>query len=258
MDVNDKARDLREHAAKTKLLPEFGNGHRRGGWPDPLMAPYEPTPGQLGFLQSQVAGHRWHVGRCLSGDGDFSAACSCGWGCTETGSAGAILRQVEEHLDAVREICGGRPSTRAPARDERDVGQGELRPDQRARELCAAVEGQQRRLSQALRHSTDLLSASADQADRLVAALEGGKWAKTGASAQSAETVQLKVERARELRRTIFTAAAALAVIAEEVTWNHQDPKTRHPGGPAELQRMVGEVSETAGTARQAGRTSRH
>ena len=198
-----------------------------------------------------MAGHRWHVGRCLSGDKDFSAACSCGWGCTETGSVGAILRQVEEHLDTVREIGGRRPSTRAPARDERDVGQGELWPDQRARELCAAVEGQQRRLSQALKHSTDLLSAGADQADRVVAALEG----KTGASAQSAEIVQLKVGRARELRRTIFTAAAALAVIAEEVTWNHRDPETRHPGGTAELQPMVGEVSETAGTARQAGRT---
>ncbi len=158
-----------------------------------------------------------------------------------------MLRQVEEHLDAVREIYGGRPSTRAPARDERDVGQGELRPDQRAPEPCAAVGGQQRRLSQALRHSTDLLSASADQADRLVAAIEGGKWAKTGAPAQ-----------ARELRRVIFTAAAALAVIAEEVAWNHQDPKTRHPGGTAELQQMVSEVSETAGTARQAGHTSRH
>ena len=178
MDVNDKVRDLQEHAAKTRRLPEFGHWHRRGDWPHPLIAPYEPTPDQLCFLQSQVAGHRWHVGRCLSGDQDFSAACSCGWGCTETGSVGAILRQVEEHLDAVREICGGRLSTRAPARDERDVGQGELRPDQRARELRAAMEGQQRRLSQALRHSTDLLSASADQADRVAAALEAGKWAK--------------------------------------------------------------------------------
>ena len=34
-----------------------------------------------------------------------------------------MLRQVEEHLDAVREIRGGRRSTRAPACDERDVGQ---------------------------------------------------------------------------------------------------------------------------------------
>ena len=123
MDMNDKVRDLQEHAARTRRLPEFGNGHRRGDWPDPLIAPYEPTPDQLGFLASQVAGHRWHVGRCLSGDKDFSAACSCGWGCTETGSVGAMLRQVEEHLDAVREIRGGRRSTQAPACDERDVGQ---------------------------------------------------------------------------------------------------------------------------------------
>lgn len=132
MDVNDNARDLQEQTAKARRLPESGNGHRRGDWPDPLIAPYELTPDQLGFLQSQVTGHRWHVGRCLSGDGDFSAACSCGWGCTETGSVGAVLRQAEEHLDAVREIRGGRPSTRAPARHE-----GE-------------------------RHSTDLLSAGAD------------------------------------------------------------------------------------------------
>ena len=57
--------------------------------------------------------------------------------------------------------------------------------------------------------------------------------------------MQLKVERARELRKAIFTAPAALAVIAEEVAWNHQDPETRHPGGTAESQPMVGEFSET-------------
>ena len=157
MDVNVKARDLQEQAAKTGHLPEFGNGHRREDWPDPLIAPYELTPDQLDFLQSQVAGHRWHVGRCLSGDGDFSAA-----------------------------------------------------------------------------------------------------WAKTRASAQSAETAQLKIERAPELRKAIFADPAALAVIAEEVAWNHQDPETRHPGGTAESRRMVGVVSETAGTARQAERMSRH
>jgi hypothetical protein len=74
------------------------------------------------------------------------------------------------------------------------------------------VEGQEERLSRTLQHSTDLLSASADHADRLVAELQRGEWAKTSGCTPSAETVQHNVERANELSKAIVAAAAALAV----------------------------------------------
>jgi hypothetical protein len=223
------ARSLPEQPASATHLTGLGHGHRHRDWPDPLTEPCEPTPAELGLLQSQVPGHSWHVGRCLSGARDFSAACSCGWACTETGSMGMMLHQVNEHLDAVREIRGRLPSPRAPARDEGEASQREMRPDQRAREFRAAMETQQRRLSESLRHSTDLLSACVDQAGRLVAALEGGEWARTGASAQSAETVQHKVERARGLRKAIIAAGMALAGIAEDVACIGQDLEAAVP-----------------------------
>lgn len=255
MDVNGKARDLQEQAARTSHVRKLGTGYSWGDWRDSLTGPCAPTPDELELLQSQVAGHRWDGWRRLTGDEDYFAACSCGWRSSETVAVGPMLCQAKEHLAAVRHTRDGRPPTRAPARDEgeRDASQREIRPDERVRELCAAVDGQQRRLSQSPRHSTDLLSASADQADRLVAALERGEWAKTRASAPSAATVQRKVERARELRKAIVAAAAALAAIAEEMAWIDQDPETRCPGGAAQSQRMAGEGSETAGTARQAG-----
>lgn len=251
VDENDKARDLPERAAKTRHLSELGDGHRREDWLDFLPEACEPTPGQPGSLQTQVAGHRWHVGRCLSGDEDFSAACSCGWGCTQTGSVAAMLGQVKEHLAAVRELPGGRPSPRVPACSERKrkASQRAIRPHQRARELRAAVAGQQMRLSQSLRHSTDLLSACAGQADRLVASLKGGECAKTTTSAHSAETARRKIERARELRKAISAAGVALAGMAQEAAWIDQDLETWRPGG-AECQPLVGVASETAGTAR--------
>ena len=258
MDVNGKARDLQGQAARTSHVRKLGTGYSWGDWRDSLTEPCAPTPDELELLQSQVAGHRWDGWRRLTGDEGYFAACSCGWRGSETGAVGPMLYQAKEHLAAVWQARGGHESTRVPARDEgeRGASEREIRPDKRARELCAAVDGQQRRLSQPLRHSTDLLSASADQADRLVAALKRGEWAKTRASAPSAETVQHKVERARELRRAIVADAAALAAIAEEIAWIDQDPGTRRPGGAAESQRMTGEASETAGTARQAGRTS--
>ena len=77
------------------------------------------------------------------------------------------------------------------------------------------------RLSRALSHSKDLLSASAEQADRLVTELERRRSAQDGASVPSAEIVQHKVERARELRKVIAAAAAALAVITEEIAAIH-------------------------------------
>lgn len=255
MDVNGKARDLQEQAARTSHVRKLGTGYSWGDWRDSLTGPCAPSPDELELLQSQVAGHRWDGWRRLTGDEGYFAACSCGWRSSETGGVGPMLCQAEEHLAAVLHTRGGRPPTRAPARDEgeRDASQREIRPDERARELCPAVDGRQRRLSQAQGHSTDLLSASAGQADRLVAALERGEWAKTRASAPGAATVQRKVERARELRKAIIAAAAALAAIAEEIAGMDQDPQTRRPGGAAQSQQMAGEGSETAGTARQAG-----
>jgi hypothetical protein len=40
-------------------------------------------------------------------------------------------------------------------------------------------------------------------------------------------------------------------VMAEEIAWIHQGLETRHPGGSAGYQRLVGVASETAGTARE-------
>jgi len=165
-----------------------------------------------------------------------------------------MLRHVKDHLDAVRQSRGGRLSAQAPARDERgrDASRGEiLAVHERAREVRASVQGQQMRLSQSMRHSTDLLSASVDQADRLVAALERGQWATARAAAPGADSVRHKVERARELRRAIAAAAAALAVMADEIAGIHQDLETGHRGGSAGYQRLVGVASETAGTARE-------
>ena len=252
MDVNGKVRDLQGQAARTSHVRKLGTGYSWGDWRDSLTEPCAPTPDELELLQSQVAGHRWDGWRRLTGDEDYFAACSCGWRSSETGAVGPMLYQAKEHLAAVWQARGGHVSIRVPARDEggRGASEREMRPDERARELCAAVDGQQRRLPQSLRHSTDLLSAGADQADRLVVALERGEWAKTRASAPRAETVQHKVERARELRKAIVAAAAALAAIAEEIAWIDQDPGTRRPGGAAGSQRMAGEASETAGTAR--------
>ena len=96
---------------------------------------------------------------------------SMGWASiTRTDVAGDLAALIGQLggpavLVAVRQSRGGRPSTQAPARDERgrDASQGErLTQHGRAREFRASAQGQQMRLSQSLRHSTDLLSASAD------------------------------------------------------------------------------------------------
>jgi hypothetical protein len=254
MDENVKVRESQEHAARTGCVCEPGYGPSRGDWPHQLTEPGELTPDELDLLQSHVPGHRWDGWRRLTGDEDYFAACSCGWRSPETGQVSPMLRQVKEHLDAVRQSGGGRASTRAPARDDhgRDASQGEiLALGEHAGEFRGSVQGQQMRLSQSLRHSTDLLSASADRADRLVAALERRQWATAGATAQSAETVWHQVGRVRELREAIDAAAAALAVMAEEIAWIHQDLETRLPGGSAGYRRLVGVASETAGTARE-------
>jgi hypothetical protein len=258
MDENVVARDLQEQAARTRRLCEPCYGPDHADWPDPLTEPGQLTPDELDLLQSYVPGHRCDGWRRLTGDEDYFAVCSCGWRSPETGQVGPMLRQVKDHLDAVRQSRGRRRSAQAqaqaPAQDERgpDASPGEILDlHERAREVRASVQGQQMRLSESLRHSTDLLSASADQADRLVAALERRQWASAGATAQSADSVRHKVERARELRKAIAAAAAALAVMAEEMAWIHQDQETRRIGGAPGHQRIVGVASETAGTARQ-------
>ena len=139
-----------------------------------------------------------------------------------------VPRQVKDHLDAARAARGRGPAAQAPGRDgqHHDASQRKARHE-RARELYAAVEGQQRRLSRALGQSADLLSASEEQAGRLVVALEHAAagvapdWAKTEASVRRAETLQHRAERARELRDGIVAAAAGLAVIAEEIAASH-------------------------------------
>jgi hypothetical protein len=246
MEQNAKARDQREQSAVIGQRLELIGTRRGGDWPDPLTEPREPARDQLELLQGKVAGHRWDGWRRLTGDEGYVATCSCGWRGSETGEVGPMLRQVNEHLDAVRAVRGRRPPARtAPARDqrERSAGQREVRPDERARELYASVQGQHGRLCQALERSADLLAASQEQAGRLVAVLEHAAanvapdWARTQAAAQRAETLQRRADRAKELRTGIVAAAGALAAIAQEVAVAGQDLETGGLGGSAEYRR---------------------
>ena len=224
MDENDKARALGEQAARSGDLRELSYGRGHGDWHDPPAESADLTQDELGLLSSQVQGHHWNGWRRLTGDEDYYAACSCSWRSTDTGGVGPMLVQVKDHLDAVRQSRGWPPSARAQAPDESgpDPGQGRaVHLRERARGLRTAARGEQMRLSRSLSHSTDLLSASAEQADRLVTELERGQSARTGASTPIAEIVQHKVERARELRKAIAAAAAALAVITEEIAAIH-------------------------------------
>lgn len=239
MDENTGAREPEEQTARTRRQWELSHGRQRQDWPGPLREPYEPTQDELGLLHSRVPGHRWNGWRRLTGDEGYYAACSCGWRSTETGYVSPMLRQVQEHLDAVRAVRSWRAASgaaQAPGRagHENDASQHGLR-QQRARELCAAVESQQRRLSQALEHSTDLLAASEDQADRLVAALQHAAarvapGATTEASVRRAEELQRRADRAKEVRDHIVAAAGVLAAIAEEVALLNQDRETGHEG----------------------------
>jgi hypothetical protein len=255
MEENAKARDQREQSAMTRQRVEPVYGHRGEDVPGPLTEPCELARDELELLQGKVAGHRWDGWRRLTGDEGYVGACSCGWRGTETGCVSPMLRQVTEHLDAVRAVRGGRPSTQtAPARDERErgAGQREMRSDERARELYASVQSQQRRLSQVLERSADLLSACGEQADRLVAVLEHAaanvapEWARTRAAAQSAEALQRRAERAKELRSGIVAAAGALAAIAQEAA-GCQDLETGWLSGSAENRRLAGEPAQQGG-----------
>jgi hypothetical protein len=254
MDENAKARDLEEQATITgqPLVPGARTSLAS------LGESCEPAYDELDLLRGMAAGHRWDGWRRLTGDEAYFAACSCGWRSTETGCVSPMLRQVEEHLGAIRAIRGGRPSTRAaqaPARDERarDASQREMGPDARTRELYASVESQQGRLSQALEQSGDLLSASKDQADRFVAVLEyaaarvAPEWAKTGASVRREQALQRQVERVKEWRGGIVAAAGALAAVAEEVVLAGQDLETRYRTGAAQDGRLAGEAANRHG-----------
>ena len=257
MDENAKARDPEEQAAIARQPSGFSCEHSRENWPDPLREPCEPAQDELGLLQSKVAGHRWNGWRRLTGNEGYFSACSCGWRSTETGSVSPMLRQVKEHLDAIRVVRGWRPATqgaRALSRDERerDAGQREMRQE-RTLELYASVDSQQRRLSQILEHSSDLLSASGDQADRFVAVLEyaaakvAPEWARTGASVRSAEALQRQVERAKELRKGIVAAAGAVAAMVGEVALIGQDLETRRLSRSADIGRLADEPANRHG-----------
>jgi len=250
MEQNAKVRDQREQPAVTRQRWEPVGGHRSEDCPDLLAEPCEPAHDELELLQGKVAGHCWDGWRRLTGDEGYFAVCSCGWRGTETGDVSPMLRQVTQHLDAVRAVRGGRPPARTePARDQRErgAGQREVRPDERARELYASVQGQHRRLCQALERSADLLSASQEQADRLVAVLEHAAanvapdWARTREAAQSAEALQRRAERAKELRIGIVAAAGSLAAIAHEVAVAGRDLETGCLSGSAGYGRLVGE-----------------
>jgi len=238
MDGNPEAKEPEERAATTRRPPELGHEHRCQDRPGSPREPHEPAQAEVGLLQSQVPGHRWNGWRRLTGDEGYYAACSCGWRSTETGCVGPMLRQVHEHLDAVRAVRGWRPApgtARAPDRSGQgnDASEHDLR-QQRARDLHATVQNQQRRLAQTLEHSTGLLAASEDQADRLAAALQHAaarvtpEQVKTEASARRAEALQRRADRTKEARNHIIAAAATLASIAEEIAMLSQDRETGH------------------------------
>ena len=236
MEEDTRAGQPEGQAAEVRRQRELSYGRRREDWPDPLRKPHELAQDELDLLHSQVPGHRWNAWRRLTGDEGYFAACSCGWRSTDTGRVSPMLGEVKDHLDAVRALRGwGRAPwpARAPRPDgqEGDGSQHGLLPE-RMRELYAAVECQQGRLSQVLGHSTDLLSASEDQADRLVTALRHAaarvapEWAKTEDSVRRAEALQRRADRAREVRDHIVAAAAAVAAIAEEVALLSQHRET--------------------------------
>ena len=250
MEENAKARDPEERAVITRQRWEFSSGRRREDWGDRRPEGYEPARGEFGLPLGKVVGHRCDGWRRMTGDEGYFAACSCGWRSTETDHVSLMLGQVEEHLDAVRAVRGGRPSTRAaqaPGRKEREVGLRERRPDERTRELYGSVESQQVRLSRALEHAGDLVSASQDQAERFVAVLEHAaarvapEWAKTGAAVRREEALQRQAERAKGWSDGIVAAAGALAAIAHEVALAGQDLETGYRSGSAGYRRPAGE-----------------
>ena len=109
-----------------------------------------------------------------------------------------------------------------------DASQHGLR-QQRAREPCAAVESEQRRLSQALEHSIDLLGRQRGPGR----SSGGGAPARRG-EGRTRATTEASVRRAEEAANAgrprqggagdhIVAAAGVLAAIAEEVASLNQD-----------------------------------
>jgi flagellar biosynthesis regulator FlaF len=267
MDEDAKARDPEELAVTTRQPCELSHGQGRQDRPDRLIEPREPTQSKFELLQGKVPGHRWDGWRRLTRDEGYLAACSCGWRSPETGCVNSMLCQVKEHLDAVGAVRGWRTAAlvaQAPGRDdrERSVGQRGMRPDERAQELYACVDNQQRRLSQALERSADLLSASREQAERFVVALEHAVanvapvWARTTDAAQKEDDLQRRAERAKELRNGIVAAAGALAAIAEEVALASRDPGPPL-GGSAAYRHLGGEPADRHGV-RESGADELH
>ena len=247
MEENAKARDPEEQAVIIRQRWELSYGRGREDRPGPLPEGYEPARDQFDPPLGKMSGHRCDGWRRMTGDEGYYAACSCGWRGTETDHVSLMLGQVEEHLDAVRAVRGGCPSAQAPGRKEREAGLREKQPDERTRELYTLVENQQVRLSRALEHSADLVSASRDQAERFVAVLEHAaarvapEWAKTEAAVRREEALRRQAKRAKEWSDGIVAAAGALAVIAHEVALADQDLETWYRSGSAEYRRLAGE-----------------
>ena len=226
-----------------------------------LGQPYVPAQEDLDLLQNHTAGHHWR--RLTSVEGYF-AACSCGWGSVETDHLGPMLGQVKDHLEAARQAHTRPPTSTppvpAPGQPERGADQPKalasergheaiqrgMRPDERAQEPGAIAGSQQKRLMVTER-SNDLLPASGEC--REVALTR----AQIRASAQSVGGLQRQLDHAKKLRKRIAAAAAALAMIEEEIGWVAW---AHHPSGSAdEYSRIIDEASKSAGQAREAERT---
>ena len=111
--------------------------------------------------------------------------------------------------------------------------------DERTRELYASVESQQRRLSQALEQSGDLLSATRTRPISSRAVLEHAAAERTECGKDQAHLCGANRlcnaigDTVKEWRSGIVAAAGALAVVAGEVALAGQDLETRYRTGPA-------------------------
>lgn len=238
MDENASARESERQATEARRLWELSYGHQCEDWPDPLREPYEPAQADLDLLHSQVPGHRWDGWRRLTGDENYFAACSCGWRSTETRFVSPMLRQVRDHLDAVRALRGWGP---APRRRRRHA-------TSKSATAASAGRSKSMRGSYTRRWPTSKGACPRRSRRRLTccppartrptvswpsSARRGPRRAGMGkdpASAQRAEALQRQAERAEQVRNQIVATAGALAAIAEEVALLNRDRETR-PGG---------------------------
>ena len=244
-----------EQAVITRQRWEFSYGHRREDWPGRLPEGCEPARDEFDLPLGKVSGRRCDGWRRMTGDEGYFAACSCGWRGTETGHVSLMLRQVEDHVDAVRAVRGGRPSARAAqARAGTSARSAFARGGQiSARGSCTRW---WKASSYACRGpwSTQLTwCRPARTRPRFVAVLEHAaarvapEWAKTGAAVRREEALQRQAERAKGWRDGIVAAAGALAAIAQEVALAGQDLETCYRGGSAEYRRLAGEPANRHG-----------